>query len=218
MNVVEMHQWFDLIQDKVDSVYYTENEKDQFLNRSIQIFINDIIHKFNEDQLGQLVISSSLEQSLNVSEVLRPLMLLDLPVVTDVNGILTDAVINQAIEDESGEEETYAHILSITNDLGKPVIFMTENDNSKFQENDFKEATVDYPYYRIGSRGVYISPVSEADTYAISVIKAPKQVNYDTLSSTDLPETTHDYITAKALELAGLASKDEALLHMRNAV
>jgi hypothetical protein len=102
MNVVEMHQWFDLIQDKVDSVYYTENEKDQFLNRSIQIFINDIIHKFNEDQLGQLVISSSLEQSLNVSEVLRPLMLLDLPVVTDVDGIITDAVINQAIEDESG--------------------------------------------------------------------------------------------------------------------
>jgi hypothetical protein len=88
-----------------------------------------------------------------------------------------------------------------------------------FRKTTLKRQTVEYPYYRIGSEGsLYITCFGKVDTYAMSVIKAPKQVNYDTLSSTDLPETTHDYITAKALELAGLASKDEALVAMRNAV
>lgn len=217
MNVIEMHQWFDLIQDKVDSVYYTEAEKDQFINRSIQLFINDVIHKFTESREGPLVISSNLEESLNASEVLRPLMLIDLPVTADVDGIITVPVIDTAIETRSGETETFLHILSVADDQGKPVSYVRENDFYKFEQNEFKKATTEYKQYRIGSEGIYTYPAA-ADAYTVSVIKAPKPVNYDSLESTDLPETVHDYILAKALELAGLASKDEALVQMKNAI
>ena len=217
MNVVEMHQWFDLIQDKVDSVYYTEVEKDQFINRSIQLFINDVIHKFTEVDGGPLVISSNLEESLNASEVLRPLMLLDLPVTTDADGIITVAEIDAAIEAESLETETFLHILSVADSDGIPLQYVRENDFYKFKQNEFKKADEDYPQYRIGAKGVYVSPEAVGN-YSLSVIKAPKAVNYDTLDSTDLPETVHDYIMAKALELAGLASRDEALVQMRSAV
>ena len=224
MNVVEMHQWFDLIQDKVDSVYYTETEKDQFINRSIQLFINDIIHKFTDTREGPLVISSNLEESLNASEVLRPLMLLDLPVSTDEDGVITEEEIDSAIETATGETETFLHILSVS-DGTKHIAYVRENDFYKFNQNEFKKATEAYKQYRVGELGVYVHPLVDDNGqdlnpagYFISVIKAPKQVNYETLDSTDLPETTHDYILAKALELAGLASQDEALLQMRNAV
>ena len=103
MNVVEMHQWFDQIQDKVDSIYFNEFERDLFINRAIQIFINKIVNKFSEDRSGNFVVSSTLEKSLNVSEVLKPLMLLDLPVVSDATGVLTDAVIEAAITVETDE-------------------------------------------------------------------------------------------------------------------
>ena len=198
MNVVEMHQWFDLIQDKVDSVYYTEVEKDQFINRSIQLFINDVIHKFTEVPNGPLVISSNLEESLNASEVLRPLMLIDLPVNTyvvqdedgnaftadnDRPGLITSAEIEAAIEEKSGETETFLHILSLS-DGDMAVSYVRENDYFKLEQNEFKKATSTDKKYRISSEGVMITPTvydatSRAyETYAISVIKAPKYVNY----------------------------------------
>lgn len=217
MNVVEMHQWFDQLEDKVDSIYFNEFEKDLFINRAIQIFINNIINKFTEDREGRFVISSALEESLNVSEVLKPLMLLDLPVVTDVTGVVTDAEIVTAIETEVGDEAAYLHVLSVVTAAGLPVKFVRENDYHKFQQNDFKVAIDLFPQYRIGYGGVFIAPVGVAN-YAISVIKEPKKVNYSTLDSTDLPETTHDYIMASALELAGLASRDEALLRVKDTV
>lgn len=217
MNVVEMHQWFDQIQDKVDSIYYNEFEKDLFVNRAIQIFINSIINKFHEDREGNLVISSTLEKSLNVSEVLKPLMLLDLPVVTDVAGVIGDSSIITAIETETGDEAAFLHVLSVVDSVGVPVKFVRENDYHKLQQNDFKVATDAFPQYRIGFGGVFITPTG-VNSFTISVIKEPNKVNYETLTSTDLPETTHDYIMASALELAGLASRDEALLQMRNAV
>ena len=218
MNVVEMHEWFDLIQDKVDSIYYTEVEKDQFINRSIQLFINNVIHKFTEAQGGPLVISSNLEESLNASEVLRPLMLLDLPVTTDSNGVISVETIDTAIETESGETETFLHILSVADDTGKPISYVRENDHYKFEQNEFKKATDEYKQYRIGANGVYINPVEDGGNYTISVIKAPKSVNYATLDSTDLPETVHDFIMTKALELAKLASQDEGLGQMSNII
>ena len=217
MNVVEMHQWFDQLEDKVDSIYFNEFEKDLFINRAIQIFINNIINKFTEDREGRFVISSALEESLNVSEVLKPLMLLDLPVNSDITGLVTDAEIVAAIETETGDEAAFLHVLSVVSPDGMPLKFVRENDFHKFQQNDFKIANAEFPQYRIGFGGVFISP-SGVNDYTVSLIKEPNKVNYATLESTDLPETTHDYIMASALELAGLASRDEALLRVKSTI
>ena len=43
MNIQEMHSWFDVLQDKGDSPYFTVAEKTQFLNRAQTKFVNDVI-------------------------------------------------------------------------------------------------------------------------------------------------------------------------------
>lgn len=214
MNIIEMHDWFDQIQDKVDSVYYTSVEKDRFINRAIQRFINDIINQFILDPAGQFIISSSLEETLNVSQVLKPLRLIDMEVTSDADGLISNEDINTAIEIRSGETETYLHVLALATTENKSVGFVRENDFYKFEDNEFKKSSSASPVWRLGSEGIYIYP-KESRTFKISVIKAPKQVDYDALDSTDLPETTHDYILASALESAGLASRDQALLMMK---
>ena len=45
MNIQEMHSWFDVLQDKGDSPYFTVEEKTQFLNRAQTKFVNDIMFK-----------------------------------------------------------------------------------------------------------------------------------------------------------------------------
>jgi hypothetical protein len=217
MDIIEMHDWFDLIQDKVDTTYYLTPEKDQFINRAIQLFINDVIHQFNEDPQGRLTISSNLEESLNASEVLRPLMLIDLPVSSNSSGVITDTAIDAAIATKIGETGTFLHILGLTDDADLPVHYVRENDFAKFQQNEFKQATTTNRQYRIGVDGLYCAPTGVI-AYTISLIKAPTEVSYTSLVSTDLPNTVHDYVLAKALELAGLASRDEALTRMRTAV
>jgi len=182
------------------------------------LFINNVIHKFTEPDGGPLIISSNLEESLNASEVLRPLMLIDLQVSTNSGGVITVEAIDNAIENRSGETETFLHILSVADDAGRPVSYIRENDFYKFEQNEFKKTVDEYKGYRIGAEGIRISPIEDSGAFTVSVIKAPKPVNYDTLDSTDLPETVHDVVLAKALELAGLASHDEALIQMRNVV
>ena len=45
MNIQEMHSWFDVLQDKGDSPYFTVEEKTQFLNRAQTKFVNEMMFK-----------------------------------------------------------------------------------------------------------------------------------------------------------------------------
>ena len=44
MNIEEMHSWFDVLQDKGDSPYFTVDEKTQFLNRAMTKYVNSILN------------------------------------------------------------------------------------------------------------------------------------------------------------------------------
>lgn len=46
MNIAEMHSWFDILQDKGNSPYFTTDEKTQFLNRAQMKFVNETLNKF----------------------------------------------------------------------------------------------------------------------------------------------------------------------------
>ena len=46
MTIQEMHSWFDVLQDKGDSPYFTIDEKTQFLNRAMTKYVNSVLHRF----------------------------------------------------------------------------------------------------------------------------------------------------------------------------
>jgi hypothetical protein len=217
MTIEQMYDWFNLMQDKVDSVYYESSEIDQFINRAIQDFINKVIHKFIQNPQGELVVDSALEETLNISEVLKPLRVLNLD-VTETSGVILYDDIESAIATRTGDDDALVlHTLSIVSPNGKPVRFVRDNDYSYLEQNVFKKAESDYPTFRVGDTGLYIDP-AETGNYVISVIKSPIEVCYDQGISTDLPSTTHDFVLAKALQLAGIASKDGDLTQVNNAI
>lgn len=45
MTIQEMHSWFDVLQDKGDSPYFTIDEKTQFLNRAMTKYVNSVLHR-----------------------------------------------------------------------------------------------------------------------------------------------------------------------------
>ena len=53
MNIAEMHSWFDILQDKGDSPYFTTDEKTQFLNRAQTKFVNETLNKFFYNSAAQ---------------------------------------------------------------------------------------------------------------------------------------------------------------------
>ena len=78
MNIHEMHSWFDVLQDKGDSPYFTIAEKTQFLNRAQTKFVNEMMfkHYFNSGARAEQdkVVYSTMESIQAGEDVLNPLV------------------------------------------------------------------------------------------------------------------------------------------------
>jgi hypothetical protein len=217
MEVTEMHAWFDLMEDKVDTVYYTSHEKDSFISRSIQLFVNDLSSKMVSPPTGPTIIFGSVETTLPTGMMLKPLMRPGL-VVAAATGLITDVAINAVLNTDFGtSNKVYQAILSIADSAGLPVTYKRHNDFDKQEQNEFKKSSVTNPVYRLQNDGLLLSPADNGN-YTISVLKAPDYVDYDAGTNTDLPVITHDIIIAKALALASIGSMDENLARIKQEV
>ena len=78
MNIEEMHSWFDVLQDKGDSPYFTVEEKTQFLNRAQSKFVNEMMFKHyfvtGAQPEKEDIPYSSLASIQAGEDVLRPLI------------------------------------------------------------------------------------------------------------------------------------------------
>ena len=78
MNIKEMHSWFDVLQDKGDSPYFTVAEKTQFLNRAQMKFVNEVIQNhFNITGAapeGSAIPYNSSESIQSGEEALSPII------------------------------------------------------------------------------------------------------------------------------------------------
>jgi len=229
MTIERMLSWFDIIQDKSNSPYFTDLEKVEFINRAQTKFINEIV-------FGQFIPSmskgerqanaiNSFESVVQGSEALEPLFLSDLAITSSAGGEITRTQINSAINSETSGGEGYLYLLNIARDFGAGVVrnvrFVRHNDYFRFKENDFKKPTTNSPVYRIERQTIKIDPAG-AFNYLISVIKEPLDCVYDSVTPAnnidcELPEFTHDEILSIALSDAGVASRDEALIALKSA-
>lgn len=227
MNIIEMISWFDIIQDKQNSPYFTSAEKTQFIQRAQVKYVNELIfqHLFPSSRKseGAARVYSSIEATVAGSEVLEPLLMVDIPVSSDALGVITRASIESALQLISGDTKGYVAISTLAMDLGNqsflPVRFVRHNDYFKFQNNVFKKASASQPQYRIERETIKVAPTGVFD-YLISVVKEPIDVVYDEATPAnnvdcELPEFTHDDILAIALDDAGVSSRDSALLQLK---
>lgn len=202
MTSTQMHQLFDIIQDKYNAPYFIQDEKDMLLNTAQTNLVNNLVFK---DYLGRADVPKGpqalydVEDKIYSAELLRPIIVLD-EAETPSSGKI-------AISGLTG----FLHLLGIrrtSDDL--PVRYMRQNNIGKFSQNTFKAPSSDKLYYSLGATDIYIYPSSTTDAMKVSYIKEPNTIAYGSTDS-NLPSSTHPRIVAYAIELAGIALYDEAM-------
>lgn len=214
MNIQKMHDYFDLVQGEYDSPYFTEAEKDSFINMAQDNFVNNIIFR---DILGKASVPKGpqalygIEDTILSNEILKPIVTVDKVVTTDVAGI---SIAQSAIHDD------LMHILNLnvspTNPgsltANKKLKFIRHNDTGSFYDNSFKRWKNSKPYYKIGGSFVYVLPATGVqETLLVSFLRKPIDVNISGVNC-EMPSYTHTKIVAMAIELAGITTSDQALM------
>lgn len=73
-----MHSWFDVLQDKGDSPYFTVDEKTQFLNRAMTKYVNAVLHRVflvsGKAPENNAIPYSSMESIQAGEDALRPII------------------------------------------------------------------------------------------------------------------------------------------------
>lgn len=88
MSIAEMRTWFDILQDKANDPYFTDAEKDEFLEDAQWDIINEII--------GDYQSPTQLERSKTVETTLSTLVK-SISITTDGSGLLTTAAVDAAV-------------------------------------------------------------------------------------------------------------------------
>ena len=245
MTIKEMHSWFDILQMKGNNVEFTIAEKDHILNRAQLKYVNDVVYKMYIPSLYRQekpeVTYSLSESSADGYEQIRPLIR-----EVTVNSRSTDSgavkqgdigypALRQALNAQSNLSPYSSHypnsyddseimvILGVTHaNTGTRVRFVKNFEAYKYQQNVFRQPKSHQPIYTMNGEIIRIMPDTTAgNPFIVQLIKEPLKMSYDITNQNsihcELPETCQDEIMAIALDDAGIATRDQALMQL-NAV
>ena len=234
MTIQEMHSWFDILQAEGVAIEFTSREKDHILNRAQIKFVNEVLQKkylpsLRENERAEVVYSVT-ESVISGHDYIYPL--LGAIVVTPyVGGAVyfssMDANINTVLGTTGNKLMTILGVSDKDNML--PLRYVNGHDRYKQFGNVFR-APKDYDaVYQIDkdSSGSYINidpntlTASGTKEFRVHFIREPRPMEYSTIGAnkinSELPEVTHDEIMAIALDDAGVATRDQALIQLNQA-
>ena len=206
MTSTEMSDLFDLIQDKKQAPYFTNEEKELFLQRAAIEFVNTLLP---DNQGGEI----NLERDSVVFENIRPLVY-SISTTMNGDGAVSMSAINAELVSDSHAGAEPMYIMSVGYKIGAeeyPVIFTRHNDFLRLNRNLFSKPTPTRPRYTLANNGLLVRPINEAAAINITLLKYPIKIVIGSVDC-DLPEKTHTDIVATALQMAGIATRDEVMM------
>lgn len=215
MTAAEMGNWFDLLQDKYGSPYFTDTEKSLLFNRASVAFVKNLLWPDGKEQ------PETMELTQDTFSQIAPLVITPAYINMTSGGLVTKTTLQTAVTNAQAGAVVWRP-LSIGWTLGgsnRAVSFVRHNDWWAFQQNYFKAATTENPKFRETATAFEFLPISISARLYFTVLKYPRTIvlDYDTPANnvdSDLPDFTHDKIVALALEFAGISSRDEALAQL----
>ena len=209
MTTTDMLEWFNLLQDKSGSVYYTEDEQLLFLNRAQYEYVNGLLPS-NE---GGIVNVEDTQLNLeNIHSLVFEIPLL----VMDSAGIIDRSEVIDELQTISGDSAAdIMKTIAVEYKRGQDRFeckFMRHNDKGAFEKNYFKKPSFESPKYLLQNNNYQFRPIDELATINITVIKTPKLIT--DMVDCELPPSTHNEIVAIGLEFAGISSRDEMLAEL----
>ncbi len=207
MTAAEMLTWFDILQDKFNTPYFTDAEKYNFLNDAQLNFVNDYLN-LNDDSVAPVFEANALKNT-----VIQPLLVEDVSVASAASGIILFTAIETAIDSKytlTGSK--LVHVLSVVeNAAGDDVMFLRQGDLARQEQNEFTIAGASNRKYRVSRGQITMLPIGVL-TYLISGIKFP--IDIAAGINSELPLITHRKIVALALVKTGFVTEHQALTLM----
>lgn len=211
MTVTQLVEYFDLLQDKYGSPYFTTAEKESFLNQAELDIVLDHLPKDGDEQ--------NIERNANTWMIFNPLFY---PITTtmDVNGAISRGSIETSILTPAiGFSTRIIRPLSITLGTGSNIIPVKGpiryNNWATYMRNSFKAPSTDNPKYYESSTHYYIYPVDTSATVTLNVLRYPRGISVSGGFTSELPAIFHGEIIARALEFAGVGSRDQMLAELQ---
>lgn len=159
--IQDVHKVFDLWVDKVQSPYFTSDEKDTFIQRGLYNLINKYFMEAPTHMMER-----TMRDVEDFSE-----LIVELDAKTDATGRLTDAVTQTAL---SGRSIMYVLNASLSSDCGDSYAkarFMRHNDYYAQFNNSFKKPEVGYPVYRFFNGYTKFDPEGVNDIKMAAIIE-----------------------------------------------
>lgn len=224
MTIANWSLYFDLVQDKYGAPYFIDQWKSLFFNRATIDFVNSHFPEDNNKNSG-----FNIEENQDTLKALAPIIVTIYPANMNTSGKLLKTSLNTYLQNATGvSSDTVMRILKFIwwttvsgteginsgTNVGQPIKVMRHNDWGQFLINVFKKPSTTNPRWYETYDAYNFSPVSATTNLSVSVLKYPKTVDVATNVESDLPDFTHNEIIARALSIAGVASRDEALAQL----
>ncbi len=199
MNYQKMKDYFLILQDKYGSPYHTDAEINLFLNRGQ---IDQVLASFPVDG------GADVEFNANMQMRLAPLFF-DVPAtMLPVTGVVTKAVI------QAGVSTPILRLLSVAYN-GKPVKATRYNNWLVYLNNYFKAPTAANPRMYEESDSWVIRPVDSTAALIFYGVRYPVELLVDGTVACELPDYVHNDVVSRALEMAGVGSRDQMLSELK---
>lgn len=196
-----MHDYLDLLLDKVGTQYFTDDERDQFINMAQLEYVKRALPSSE----GGVV---NIEYNQLVANNLLPLMYQTGALNMSSGGVITKTAAQAALDTATGTTDPFIYVLNVSLINGNetfPVRYTRHNDWYEFIANRFKRGTVKAPRYKYDAVNFTFYPIDPAFGVYFTFLKHPRDVNRNQATDCEFPEHTHKNIVELAYQLAAVS-------------
>ncbi len=186
MSITEWHTYFDILTDKYGNPYFTTAEKDLLFNRAQLRLVDEVILTFEEDE--------------RVVNKIHTLILRTPSLTMNSSGDILFSAINSGLY----------KVLSVEDSNNGAISQARHNNFAKNKENSFKAERT--RFIQLTDRFKFY-PIDTTKSIIFTSVLYPTTVVHPSTSS-NLPDLVHNEVVAIALDLAGIATRDEALAQL----
>ncbi len=210
MTTLKVFEIFNILQDKYGAPYFPA----EWLVDLFNMASNEYLHDLLPEEGGE---GMNFDFDSNVTNNIQPLIWTVTP-ATNSSGLLTEAVLNTAIQTVSMDTEAELfRVMSIgLTASGKtyPVRYVKQNNLQAFEDNTFKKPTSPNKVkYTFTGSGLQFYPQATTSGLTITVIKTPKKVSLDPVIDPEWSDYVCYNLIAKMLKYAGITTGSEELIN-----
>jgi hypothetical protein len=211
MTVQQAHDYFDLLCDKMESGYFTDDEKDNLLSQACIEYVKTHIpsaenpggnFEIDEVSYGNIYTLIYITAGLNMN----------------ASGVITVANVQSALNTASGSTEAFMAIPSVNwtkSSVTYPVKWTRLNNYWKDIRNPFKAGDATEPIYKFDKTNFIFYPVDTNASVTFTLLKQPKATDLSDGTTIELPSHTHKKIVEMAVGLAGINLREGDLTALK---